>query len=521
MDWTLRVVERNSEDPRAPAWVGAMMNQCWRSRAVQHARCILAFIGKLPPVFGAKLLDAAVSDAFLLSLDEGADFSVEFTSAVLRVRPEAVLHELLRGRAALSTAVPPCVVNLRGRLDLIGRRSLGRKHCIAAFRFFLVNHMLAQRQRNKDWLAECPPRDWLPDFLTALEEATAELAEAIHDGRVPGVDWLYERLTALRGPPQFGEGTEEGRDFVFAASDALIELGIELLCYRRALNLPSQLQEIEMRTATSSDFYHSGCWLTQLASQRRAWLSSEALAWLVHREHSEMQSRLEEFSSRAEAYRLLAIVSGWHREAARARECTQHAAENHFTHGDQMLLFNTLQAVKYFAGGVPTDRAGGTQGETWLLQLAVPIHHLSKVVAADHTGELKTELARVILQAAPQLFLPYYRSLCLEEQSYCATRAFDALIEQIDLADPLNQALARTALDRRALKAISARAAGGDQGAADVKAALQRELGEGAFEDLEYDHPTSQAPGERLLEPPPVPDSFPPSKLVDYLKLAG
>lgn len=402
------------------------------------------------------------------------------------------------------------------------RRGVACRLCTKVFRYFLANHLLQIPAKNQFWLSSFPPLEWLPEFLSQLDRATAALATEIHSGRVPGIGWLFQQFEGIRGPRQLGPREsgpryDEAYDFASAAADALTDIGFEMLAYARGRTLPSHVERHDLEMLVDSGLWFSRPWLNALACERRAWLSASALEWLIERETAVLETKVDEFSSRAETCCALATVCAWHSDGVHAQAFTRLASDNFLTHGGHkdVLLFHTLDAIMEFARASTTPNDGARE---WLIQLATPIEYVRDFTDGDETRYLPGKLAEALLVVAPALFRPYYEHLCDSENYWEATRAFNVFIEQADLGDLDNQALARTALDLGALKILEGRAATGDAGAGAVRAALLRELGEGAFDNLEDERSSSTHPQQVSADPPPAPEKFPPVKLEHYLE---
>jgi hypothetical protein len=155
----------------------------------------------------------------------------------------------------------------------------------------------------------------------------------------------------------------------------------------------------------------------------------------------------------------------------------------------------------------------------WLKKLTPPIVHVREFTDGDEVNHLPVELGEALANAETGLneLRRYHRWLSDEERYGEAEDVLGIIVGKADLNDPINFALAESAISPEGRKALANRAKSGDEMARKITQSITAIFGELPKKEDEYRCSTSESTEPLFGQPPNVAD-FPPEKLGDFLK---
>jgi hypothetical protein len=467
----------------------------------------------------------AVPPAVFLALEGGWQIDNRLLNATNSARIFTVLYSVLRGlpdHADDELELPTHDFALQ-RGTMYERRPFIAQRFHEAFFLMLTNHLRGKSPMNEEWLGRVSALQWPKRMLDQCNRTTLELAALLRTKRPVALGWIYEHLSAVPRPLWKSWSDDTGdTDYGNAAEEAIGETGLDILSLLPAVGLQPVVSAADLVAAKASGYWKLPlAWVQKLIDRRRAWLTDDALKFLIDEETKLTDSTVGHFDSRANDFAVMAVLSAMHAKNVQACALVRRAADNLVAHGSNKdkLLVSTLEAVR-ICHPVCSKEAGNDVSEclTWLRQVAPAIAAITEFTNGDETARLPQSLADVLAEVEPKWLITYHRWLTYLEKYDDAVEAFHCFLRTADLSDPANIGVAKTAVDKGSLRILEKRACGGDSGA---KAALYSVLAyvgshvlepswadERQFKGSEPDYERSEAPN---------PSAFPPERLRDFL----
>lgn len=470
------------------------------------------------------VFDTVLKQATLYALENGIDLVSLLPAFPNPCPPILILHEFLRGRNIKLLSIQEAPVGLF-KLDwrqVYDNRALISDGYEAAFWFFAANCICEVPDVNQRWLSQIDQWHWPKTFLTILEGIAKTFAEHLRNHtKFPMADF-YNPLLGLSKPRWNSDdlGTSHYAD---AAQPVVTNLAIDLAVFASALGHPTPIGVLDLEAANQSGWWPSLLWISALLKRRRAWLDQDALHFVQQHEETILAKLGESFDARADICVAVALLSARHGRKDHATNWLRRSAENLLAHGDHkdMSLNEALDAVQTVIPVLPRDSSGNApQALTWLMRLTPPIVHVREFTDGDEVSHLPVELGKALADAEPELneLRRYHRWLSDEERYGEAEDLLGIIIGKVDLNNPINYALAESAISPEGRKALADRAKSGDEMARKIAQSITADFGELPKKDEdEFRSSTSANIGSLFAQPPKVAD-FPPEKLGDFLK---
>jgi hypothetical protein len=378
----------------------------------------------------------------------------------------------------------------------------------SSFFCLLSNHLLDQSASNIDWLQKIRMRIWPKMLLEIFNEIAKEFAVKIANKETPTVGWFYERISELDLP-----NWPEDRDvysFSIYAKRAVDLIGLDLQRIFLSIN-PLQLMTIDdLKLAIDSGYVYPKNWISSYLSNNRLLLNQEAALWLVNREKEKLGVSIDTFSERADYFSILVNLSYFHGFSEQTITLLDLCCENLYTHGDHkdMLLFGALELIQL----CHNHNLGKTK--KWLERLIIPIIEIREFTDGDETRHLPIEVGEVLSEVWSDKLIVYYLELCRREEYYEAEHVFRNYIKVMDYNNPINVAIAKTAIDELSLHLLNQSSIGGNEKASLVLDFNQRYK----ISNVEQDEELKTVRTEKAVISYPDPERYPPSDFKMYLE---
>ena len=450
-----------------------------------------------------------LSHAVMVAFEEGADLPANLLTEA--TDPYTSVYAALRGRDLEDRLVePPALPDFAHAYDEVGRRPVAN-FFHGAF-FYLLSCTLHSRDVEKQWVDSIDADPWLSAVLRRLTNAAARTAYVLMQHKPPSIGEFYSEFSEFERPTWYDD--REHADHASGLTQALYEVALDLVSIGRLYGSPTISRE-DLDAALSTTYFNSWVFIKVYGEAERRWMSDETVAWLLHLLEADLEQSVSFFPTRAEYFASLASLAALHEKVDDAQRFLGKAAENLLTYGEHkdLLLDSALAIVR------ACHHAKTGEPETWLLALAPVIAAVGEFTDGDETGHLPGKLGEVLAEVSPQRLPTYYLWLCASEDYHVALAVFRAFLKSADLTDPVNQALARTAVDDDSLAMLRKRADKEDAGAAAALEAIGRLLGppaKGAEEESRA-WPSYLAEGKSTSVNPLA---FPPPNLESYLQAA-
>jgi hypothetical protein len=296
----------------------------------------------------------------------------------------------------------------------------------------------------------------------------------------------------------------------FAIMRGIDRIGIDLACIMVATR-SQRISLADVQTMWSRPYFVPDHWMRQVVTYRLPLLDDAALMWVLQTEADKLAGTVQEFPERAELYSVLAALAAIHGRHESAKSYVTAASDNLIAYGNHkdMLFFQIVDIA------TACNHAGIHGPLDWLLRLAPAIAAISQFTDGDETGYLPERLSDALAVISPSHLLRYHRWLCRVEEYSDALHAFHVFLRVADLSEPINQAIAATAIDDRSRSIIAERQANGDSGASTVESSLECYLG--PFRPTSDKEQSSADRGMSESKELVDPDQYPPKRFRDYL----
>jgi hypothetical protein len=463
-----------------------------------------------------KNFDVVLKYAILLSFEEGFDLSNEVKGS--STNPFAAIYAFMRGLIGYS--VSSIEFPSTTFFDLFETEPYSKKdelvHTIYnLFFIFSANCLWNNSKRNDDWIEQIH-NYWIKGIATTLNETAKELPHLIRTRSQISLDWLFTKVNSLRRPTWptdrhyavYGDCVEE----------AAIPIALDLISIVAAAGKKPEIKGAELENALSTQYFDPWKWIDALVSIERDWLSQDALDWARNRLESGINSSISTFSERAINYSRLAALFALHDDKEYAKIYVEASADNLLAYGDHkdVTLFLVLDALEL------CYNAKVNETKKWLIRTTPAILWVKKFTDGDETRHLPRELGNVIAKYEPSLLSSYYNWLVEQEDYYNAEALIHSFIKNGDLSDPINRALAETAIDEESLTLLYERAKT-QKDAKIVLSSITKIVGKNAIlianrKKAEGEQHNKSNYGNFEKEGLPNPECFPPEKFEEYLR---
>lgn len=392
---------------------------------------------------------------------------------------------------------------------------------VESFICCLANYLSGLGDRHHAWLEEIGSFSWPRAWVQHLATVAHEIAEMVTAGQAPTLGWLFSRLADHPRPSWPSVTDDVILGYGNAAAEAAVRIASVLIAVRGAVGLEIPITQADLAAMFASRYVYPDNWVEKSTTWRRQWMEPTAVDWLVQQQNDCLATTIEPFPERAAHFAHLAGLAALYDRADLARSAIEQAASNLIAHGNHkdMLLDQSLTVVRWYAECVAQGNIADSmeRPRRWLMQLAPAIAAITDYTDGDHTGHVPRNLANALAEIAPDLLPVYHQWLFEQEDSYNALHAFHVFLEHADLADPLDQAIASTAIDDESLQMLAQQVEQGDIGAAELLNRIATLLGPGAHHRQPEHEESPSTPFEHRPENPPLVSDFEPQRFGAYL----
>jgi len=380
-----------------------------------------------------------------------------------------------------------------------------------AFYVMLSNELIGHSSQADSWLSSIGKHTWQRRFTHVLHDVATALAQIITKREIPSFGWLFQKTSVLQ-KPSWGERDEYYYGTIAEAT--LLDLCNDIAAMRAYIGQDSEVDLDALARAEQTEHFNQWRWLSHAVRTRQPLLRRDVAAKWIAERRDEVLTWPEPASTRADSLAELCNYAAILGLSDLARECLSSAARHLLAHGahKDMILFQALDVIGLCHENEITDTL------PLLEEVSRRIVRVGEFTDGDETNYLPKELASLLVRINPELLLRYYLWSADSQQFDLAEHAFAELIHQADLSDPLQRALVGTAVDDKALEAISLRALEPNDTIAE---SLKREMMEYIRpSEKDEDSPHAGLSGsEASSKKAAVPlGQFPPERLADFIR---
>ena len=398
-----------------------------------------------------KHLDVILKHAVLLSFEEAFDLSNEASNN--KTNSFAAIYAAIRGAnnfsiGSINFPSPDLIVSIE-------KHVYSEKDELSDLFYNVFFKALANSLWFKDSLTDRWIRElnysWTTEFITVLNEAAKELSRLITSASPVSFDWLYRTVDILRRPAW----PDDRIDSVFGdcAEVALHKITLDIFPIISLYRKTHKIDKQELENAFATQYCNPWTLFDALIYIKRGWLSQEALDWINSDLVQKLSRLIQPFSNRALNYSRLAAVFAVHQKNDDAKIFVEKTAENLLAYGyhKDLTFALILDSLKLcYSENIKETRE-------WLLEIVPAVLAIKEYTDGDETKFLPGELGTIICKYEPELLSSYYNSLILQEDYGTTSELIHEFLENSNLNDPINKAIAETAIDNKSLLIIENR----------------------------------------------------------------
>jgi len=458
-------------------------------------------------------------EAILLALEENLDIDREIsyweTSSPLNAVYRYIRH--LHHAEVREYALPSPSALFEKSYDIATQNSSISNKYRFVFHCFIADALLGASSRNTRWLKEVGEYTWARSFVHVLHKLALDSATILANGQPISIGWVYDQLLSFPRP-NWLENRDES-EFIEASVPALQIIAFDLFAISNAMGYRINITVNDITKVFDSSYCIKRQWVTIYLDQERIWMTEDTVQWIINNQQNEFENTIEEFPTRAEAYSILAHLAVTHGFLGEAQEFVRRAAENliaHFHHKD-MIINEALDVIEICQ---PLFKSLDEESilYTYLLQFAPAIAEIHSFTDGDETGHLPNSLADTLAVVKVSKLPDYYLWLCSIDEPDDALHVLHTFIKNIDLTDPIAQAIAKTAIDDESLSIISELVGKNEPGADEVLGSLYQVAGK--YVKLKDYYKDSSSPSQKTNgsyeEEALLLGDYPPERGVDF-----
>lgn len=460
-------------------------------------------------------------EAVLLALEENIDLDNEI-SYFQTSNPFSAIYSYLR---KIASSEPrnfefPSPKNLFGKdYDISTRDSLISENFRKVFHCLLANLLFGMEAKNNDWLLLVGEFTWARRFIQELSKLALNSANNITEGKPISIGWVYDQLNKF--PREKWPDNRDELEFSEASVIALELISFDLFIFSKSTDHQISITTSDISKVFTSSYCYPRPWISVYLNQERNWMTKETVQWVITKFLCEFETTIEEFPTRADAYALLAQLAATHGFLDEAHNFVLKVADNllaHFHHKD-MILNECLDTIELSYSLFSEDEKPNSY--SYLLQLAPIIAKIRDFTDGDETGHLPRAIAETLIKINPSEFPKYYLWLCNNDDPYDSLDALHTFLKNIDLSDPIPQAIAKTAIDNESMNIMYGLANSGDIRAQDILNSLFQVVGKFVKDKNEDDYTTQVSSVQKniahALEDTEIFNKFPPERGEEFI----
>ena len=209
-------------------------------------------------------------------------------------------------------------------------------------------------------------------------------------------------------------------------------------------------------------------------------ISLSALNTLTLALEEDIELEITPYRDKAEMVANLATINFKCHNIDEAKRLLENAANNIISYGyhKDMTLYYILEAIEICA------KAGSTNTEQYLKEIAPYVHHISDLTDGDETGSFMYNLSELYGKYKPTFLYQLYSNAIDEQDYYKAESFFADIISVLKIPDHVNEVLIKTSLDKSSYEVLQRRSIK-EPGAQTVLKAIKKKFGE-----IDYSSPS-------------------------------
>ena len=383
------------------------------------------------------------------------------------------------------------------------------------FFVFVANCLWQRSEINDSWIEQIQGYWWPKEFIVILNNAAKELAQLIKTRSSLPFDWLHKKVNYLTRPDW---SDSQNKVYSDCAETAINKIAFDLFPIAMALGRKPEITKSELEHVFSTQYCDPWMLSDMLVSLRRVWLGQEALDWVKFELEARINSSISPFSERALNYSKLGAFFARHCDKESSKAFVLKASDNLLAYGyhKDITLFLVLDTLRL------CYEADIAETRKWLIQTIPAILWVKEFTDGDETRHLLKEMGEIISKYEPNMLPSHYDWLLEQQDYYNLEELIHSFLKNTDLSDPVNQAVARTAIDEESLLLLHERAKT-DNNAEKALLSIIQLLGKSAISKAENKKKEEFSRSTSLhfrKENLPNPAVFPPENFKDYIATA-
>lgn len=326
-----------------------------------------------------------------------------------------------------------------------------------------------------DWISGAPAT-WPTEMVSALLRAALEIVRDVRDSQKVSLSPIVKHIQSV---PKLNWPEDRPRiEWQMSLPDTLEEILEVMVALGRWYGQKLEVKPAELLSELPTPYFGKYHLLRSVTRMRTALFSDADYENFIEPELQEYCRAKDEFPERARHYLSLFDLCMIHGDRDRAGRCLYQAANNLLGYGSHKdpFIWYLLDCIE------SCHLAGSHKTLAWLKRIAPMITNIREITDGDDVHGFRSELAELLNKVNPPTLRSWYRHSAELELFGLAEELFPKVLESLDLATPIDQAIAATGIDQASLTALR-RLAVSDEGANAALQDIEHDLGKAVFQE--------------------------------------
>ena len=338
----------------------------------------------------------------------------------------------------------------------------------------------------KKWISNAEDR-WALNVMRQLFQLALDVSDRIKRSEKIDLSLIASHLSKVE-PLRWPEdrsliGLQNG--FHLAVEGIL-----KVMCRIKQFREKEILVDYQVLASIPREYFGRYHLLKFLVEWGEPFLSSESCQKYLLRERVQYLNEAESFPERVEHYLDLCELAGIHEKDSDQRQFLRLAASNFIGYGyhkDYFFGF-LIDSIK------SAHTAGSAKALSWIHRVAPMLENVREFTDGDEVNHLPGELGESLSIIDPGLLRKYYYwTAARQEKLFLSEEIFKYVLRTLDFGNPVNMAIASTALDKESLTELRALSAP-NSAASMALQSIETYYGNIQYRERDYSSPSFHKP---------------------------
>jgi archaellum biogenesis ATPase FlaH len=392
-----------------------------------------------------------------------------------------------------------------------GRRVFSEKY-FQLFVYSVLSYIWDKESLFKELEDKCDSR-WSHIVYKKILNLANALADSIKTKKTLKYEYIVNLFSDIY-IPNWSEDREL-MELYDAFKLSLKSIILVIWVVNRRIDVGHFIDKEELEKFGDFQLLNNSKWLDILNEERIKVLNKDAYNYLIQNLEEERNKTIAYFSEIAETYANLAEIALLYKDDNSFNRLLDKAVKNLVTYGyhKDIFLFRVLDSI------LACHRAGSPKSKIWVKQLIPFIMKVKDYTDGDETRHIFEELSEILSEINPELLKKYYLFTADNEELFLAEKIFPDVVKTLDLSNPVDQAIAKSGIDKQTIDVLIKRSLLGDKYAGTILKENKNYFGE--LSRLERDEYPSTYSADNSTETSFDIEKISPQELTSYLDSKG